>query len=59
MKKLKLRQLTSDQLLQINRAFNTDKATPKEIAAMFNISQSLVYRVIKGFSTKTGYCEAL
>ena len=36
-----------------------DKMSPTEIAAMFNINRTLVYRVIKSFRTKSGHYEAL
>jgi len=58
-KKAKLHQLSSEQLLGINRAFFIDKLAPREIAAQFTINRLLVYRVIKGFRSKSGYCEAL
>ena len=29
------------------------------MAAQFSVSRPLVYRVIRGFRTKSGYCEAL
>ena len=58
-KKAKLHQLSSEQLLGIKTAFFTDKAAPKEIAAQFRVNRLLVYRVIKGFRSKSGYLEAL
>ena len=33
--------------------------TPKEIATMFSVKRPLVYRIIKGFSKKSGHYEAL
>mgnify|MGYP003389829626 CR=1 FL=1 len=58
-KKMRLNQLSSEQLLGINRAFFVDKLAPREIAAVFTISRLLVYRVVKGFRSKSGYLEAL
>ena len=58
-KKARLHQLSSEQLLGINRAFFVDKLAPREIAAVFTISRLLVYRVVKGFRSKSGYLEAL
>ena len=58
-KKMRLNQLSSEQLLGIKTAFYTDKSTPKEIAAQFRVNRLLVYRVIKSFRSKSGHLEAL